>query len=132
MYSQNWYIANHCLHRVASFFPLMNSTYNFNLQTAHKGHIFRFPWVVFIYRFNCTSINYIEDLRLTLSCLKWQSILNSRNTLFDETKFWNTLGIFFRATRFPSRGSVTDLKKQTITWVKMPGTYTIQMHIYDM
>jgi len=22
------------------------------MATAHKGHIFRFPWVVFIYRFD--------------------------------------------------------------------------------
>lgn len=49
---------------------------------------------------------------LTFSCLKKQSIFNSRNTLLQETRFWKTLGIFLRATRFPSLGSVTDLDKE--------------------
>lgn len=39
---------------------------------------------------------------------------SSRKTRLLETKVWNTLGIFLRATRRPSRGSVTALqhKKQ--------------------
>lgn len=49
---------------------------------------------------------------LTFSCLKKQSIFNSRNTLLQETRFWKTLGIFLRATRFPSLGSVTDLDNE--------------------
>ncbi|TNN32748.1 hypothetical protein EYF80_057089 [Liparis tanakae] len=46
---------------------------------------------------------------LTFSCLKKLSIFSSRNTRLQETRFWKTLGIFFRATFLPSRGSVTDL-----------------------
>lgn len=53
--------------------------------------------------------------RLTFSCLKKQSIFSSRNTLLQETRFWKTLGIFLRATRFPSLGSVTDLRKERRT-----------------
>lgn len=49
-------------------------------------------------------------VRLTFSCLKKESILISRNTRLLEMRFWKTFGIFFNATRFPSRGSVTDLK----------------------
>lgn len=49
---------------------------------------------------------------LTFSCLKKHSIFSSRNTLLQETRFWKTLGIFFRATRFPSLGSVTDLREE--------------------
>ena len=49
---------------------------------------------------------------LTLSCLKKQSIFSSRKTLLQETRFWKTLGIFLRATRLPSLGSVTDLKRK--------------------
>lgn len=30
----------------------------------------------------------------------------------QETRFWKTLGIFLRATRFPSLGSVTDLDEK--------------------
>lgn len=51
---------------------------------------------------------------ITLSCLNEQSILSSRNTRFDETSDWNTLGIFLSATRLPSRGSVTDLSNSPI------------------
>lgn len=47
---------------------------------------------------------------LTLSCLKKQSMRSSLKTLLQETRFWKTLGIFFRATFRPSRGSVTDLQ----------------------
>ncbi len=47
---------------------------------------------------------------LTLSCLKKHSILSSLKTLLQETRFWKTLGIFFKATLRPSRGSVTDLR----------------------
>lgn len=47
---------------------------------------------------------------LTLSCLKKHSILSSLKTLLQETRFWKTLGIFFKATLRPSRGSVTDLQ----------------------
>lgn len=49
---------------------------------------------------------------LTLSCLKKHSILSSLKTLLQETRFWKTLGIFFRATLRPSRGSVTDLRER--------------------
>lgn len=49
---------------------------------------------------------------LTLSCLKKQSIFSSRKTLLQETRFWKTLGIFLRATRLPSLGSVTDLEAE--------------------
>lgn len=48
----------------------------------------------------------------TLSCLKKQSILSSRKTRLLDTSDWNTFGIFFSATRLPSRGSVTDLQIQ--------------------
>ena len=44
----------------------------------------------------------------TFSCLKNIIILSSRKTRFELTKLWKTFGSFFRATRFPSRGSVTD------------------------
>ena len=44
----------------------------------------------------------------TFSCLKNIIILSSRKTRFELTKLWKTLGSFLRATRFPSRGSVTD------------------------
>lgn len=47
---------------------------------------------------------------LTLSCLKKHSILSSLKTLLQETRFWKTLGIFFKATLRPSRGSVTALR----------------------
>lgn len=49
---------------------------------------------------------------ITLSCLKKHSILSSLKTLLQETRFWKTLGIFFRATLRPSRGSVTDLRER--------------------
>lgn len=45
----------------------------------------------------------------TFSWLKKRSILISLMTRFELTRLWNTCGIFFRATLFPSRGSVTDL-----------------------
>lgn len=48
---------------------------------------------------------------ITLSCLKKHSILSSLKTLLQETRFWKTLGIFFKATLRPSRGSVTDLRE---------------------
>jgi hypothetical protein len=36
-------------------FPSMNSAYNFNLYIKDNwGHMFRFPWVPFIYRSDCT------------------------------------------------------------------------------
>lgn len=59
---------------------------------------------------------------LTLSCLKKHSILSSLKTLLQETRFWKTLGIFFRATLRPSRGSVTDLHrlKEGFTSEKRP------------
>ena len=44
----------------------------------------------------------------TFSCLKNIIILSSRKTRFELTKLWKTFGSFLRATRFPSRGSVTD------------------------
>lgn len=56
---------------------------------------------------------------LTFSCLKKQSIFSSRNTLLQETRFWKTLGIFLRATRFPSLGSVTDLGEEDKNKVTM-------------
>lgn len=52
---------------------------------------------------------------LTLSCLKKQSILSSLKTRLQDTRFWKTLGIFFRATLLPSRGSVTDLGEEVFT-----------------
>lgn len=48
----------------------------------------------------------------TLSCLKKHNILNSRQTRRADTRDWNTFGNFLRATRFPSRGSVTALQNQ--------------------
>ena len=44
----------------------------------------------------------------TFSCLKKRIILSSLKTRFELTRLWNTLGSFLSATRFPSRGSVTD------------------------
>lgn len=52
----------------------------------------------------------ISKLQLTFSCLKKHNIFSSLNTRFDETSDWNTLGSFLRATRRPSRGSVTALE----------------------
>lgn len=49
---------------------------------------------------------------LTFSCLKKHNIFNSLKTLFEDTNDWNTFGNFFNATRLPSRGSVTALKKK--------------------
>ena len=37
---------------------------------------------------------------------------SSLYTRLHDTMFWNTLGIFLSATRFPSLGSVTDLKTE--------------------
>lgn len=54
-------------------------------------------------------------LVITLSCLKKHSILSSLKTLLQETRFWKTLGIFFKATLRPSRGSVTDLTEKSRT-----------------
>ena len=56
-------------------FPLMNSAYDFNLYikaTAHKKHIFRFPWVPFIYRFDYTVEFVYSEVQgtLDLSLLK--------------------------------------------------------------
>ena len=62
----------------------------------------------------CNHAAGAERLRhhvLTLSCLKKQSIRSSLKTLLQETRFWKTLGIFFKATLRPSRGSVTDLRE---------------------
>ena len=44
----------------------------------------------------------------TFSCLKNRIILSSLKTRLLLTRLWKTLGSFFSATRFPSRGSVTD------------------------
>jgi len=58
----------------------------------------------------CKKEGIEQEFPLTFSCLKKQSIFSSRKTRFDETNDWNTLGSFFRATRLPSRGSVTALE----------------------
>lgn len=51
--------------------------------------------------------------KLTFSCLKKHSILSSRKTLLEDTREWKTFGSFLRATRRPSRGSVTALQHKT-------------------
>ena len=51
--------------------------------------------------------------RLTLSCLNVHSIRSSRYPLLHDVILSNTLGIFFRATLLPLRGSVTDLQENT-------------------
>lgn len=54
---------------------------------------------------------FVVFFSLTFSCLKKQSIFNSRKTLLDDTNDWNTFGSFLSATRRPSRGSVTALQE---------------------
>lgn len=64
-----------------------------------------------IYRVFLKS-KYRVSVELTLSCLKKHNILSSRKTRLEETKDWNTLGSFLRATRRPSLGSVTALQSE--------------------
>jgi hypothetical protein len=45
----------------------MNSVYNFNLYI--QGHILRYHWVVFIYRFDCIYIfMYMENMQNLFKC----------------------------------------------------------------
>uniref|UniRef100_A0A914V6F1 Uncharacterized protein n=1 Tax=Plectus sambesii TaxID=2011161 RepID=A0A914V6F1_9BILA len=62
--------------------------------------------------------NETNGVTLTLSCLNEESMRISLNTRLQEARFWKTLGIFFSATRFPPRGSVTDLKKCIVTAIR--------------
>jgi hypothetical protein len=65
------YIANCCLLRTVSLFPLMYTILTCILRaTAQKGHIFRFPWVTFIYRFNCIGIVNFYLLTVHFQILK--------------------------------------------------------------
>lgn len=78
----------------------------------------RVTWHFLIKNFFHSGGRFVQEQRqttgavLTFSCLKKQSILSSRKTRFEDTSDWKTLGSFFSATRRPSRGSVTALRRK--------------------
>jgi hypothetical protein len=78
----------------------MNSAYYLNLYitpTAHKDHIFRFPWVAFIYRFDCVLLmlvfNWLMTYDTLVSILSYYICHYSKNTLFSLIIVLRFLGL---------------------------------------
>ena len=98
--------------------PRMNNVLNGQNLKAFYNNIMYWTLVAYVRIINaCVYIappsvviySQQNHTKLTLSCSKQHSIFSSRKALLADVIFLKILGIFFKATRLPVRGSVTDL-----------------------